>query len=275
MSIKPLTVTGVDEVVRLLGFDVRPDPDLEGLRDVYRAWCRRVPFDNLRKLVALHFRFPEIPGIDPADFFAAWQLTGAGATCWGSNNALHALLVGLGFDARLHAASMMDGEVNHGTTLVAIDGMRWMADTSMHTDAPVPLVDGEPASVDHQGYVTSARPDPGGWLIDLATPDPEFRMPCRLHAETDHDATAAANEKSREWSPFNHGIMAAINDEGGTWMLKNNELTRIDRSGTSGSTLTDAEVDEFLVGTTGHLPQLVAEVRAILDFQAESPDDNS
>jgi N-hydroxyarylamine O-acetyltransferase len=275
MTNKALTSTRVDEVVELLGFDARPDADLDGLHDVYRAWCRRIPFDNLRKLVALHFEMPEIPGIDPADFFAAWQFTGAGATCWGGNNAIHALLIGLGFDARLHAASMSDAEVNHGTTIVEIDGDRFMVDTAILTDAPVPLIPETPASVDHEGYVTRAVPDPAGWLIDCQTREPDVRFPCRIHDEMDHAASVAANEKSRTWSPFNDGIMAKINDASGTWWLKDGELTRIDRSGTTSSKLSDAEIDEFLVETTGHLPQLVAEVRGVLDFQASDPDSGS
>lgn len=268
MTIKPLTNTGVEEVVGLLGFTARPSADVAGLEDVYRAWCRRVPFDNLRKLVALHYAMPELPGIDPAEFFAAWRLTGAGATCWGSNNALHALLVGLGFEAQLHAASMFDNEVNHGTTIVTIDGTRWLVDTTVHSDRPLPLVDGESATVDHEGYVTRVDPDPAGWLMECPTRDPERPIPCRILAEMDHAATEAANERTREWSPFNDAIMAQINDESGSWLLEDGVLARIDRSGTTCTTLTDDETDEFLVGTVGHSAQLVAEVRAIIDLPA-------
>jgi len=267
MTIKPLARARVDEIVGLLGFDARPNANLEGLDEVYRAWCRRVPFDNLRKLVALHYDLPEMPGIDPADFFAAWQLTGAGATCWGSNNALHALLVGLGFDARLHAGSMFDEAVNHGTTIVAIDEVEWLVDTSLHTDAPLALAAGETFSVDHAGYVATAVPDPGGWLIECTTPDPDFRVLCRVLDPMDHAGAEAANEKSRATSPFNDGIMASINDESGRWRLRNDTLTRIESSGTTVRLLSDSEVDRFLVETTGHSPQLVAEVRSVLDFR--------
>jgi N-hydroxyarylamine O-acetyltransferase len=267
MPIKSLSPAGIDEIVGLLGFDVRPNADLNGLEDVYRAWCRRIPFDNLRKLVALHHNHPEMPGIDPAEFFAAWQLTGAGATCWGTNNALHALLVGLGFDARLHAASMFDAEVNHGTTIVMVDGVRWLVDTSLHTDAPLALVAGEAFSVDHAGYVATAKPDPGGWLIECTTPDPDFRVLCRVLDQMDHGLVETANEMSRTSSPFNDGIMASINDESGRWRLRKSTLTRIESSRTVVRSLTDAEVDRFLIETTGHSPQLVAEVRGVLDFR--------
>ncbi|MDW3221218.1 MAG: arylamine N-acetyltransferase [Acidimicrobiales bacterium] len=264
MAIVPLTETAIDEITERLGFASRPGADLEGLTSLYSAWCRNVPFDNLRKLVAMHFDLPQLPGIEPADFFAAWQLTGAGATCWGSNNALHALLVGLGFDAQLTAASMFDGEKNHGTTIVTIDGQRFIVDTAIHGDVPAPMVHGETAVVSYFGYETTVRCDENGWLFDHPTPDPAFRIPCRILGDLDYDATEAANEKTRGWSPFNTGIMAGINDDRGVWMLHGNGLARFDADGLSARELTDAEVDEFLIDIAGHNPQLVAEVRAIL-----------
>jgi N-hydroxyarylamine O-acetyltransferase len=264
MEIRELTATRVDEIVGRLGFAARPEPDAVGLADLYRAWCRRIPFDNLRKLVALHHDLPEIPGMDPADFFAAWQLIGAGATCWGSTNGLHALLVGLGFDARIHGASMFDVDMNHGTTIVAFGAERWLVDTALHTDAPLPLIDGQVSSVEHAGTLTTANPDPGGWLIECTTSDPGARVICRIHDPIDHATAVLANEKSRVSSPFNDGIMAAINDESGMWKLRNGTLTRIERSGPTMTSLTASEVDDFLIEVTGHAPQLVAEVREAL-----------
>lgn len=250
-----------------LGFGQRPAPDLRGLHDIYSAWCRRVPFDNMRKLVALHFELPELPGIRPDDFFAAWLLTGAGGTCWGSNNALHALLVGLGFDARLHSASMFDVEVNHGTTIVTIDGERWMVDTSVHGDVPVPLRD-EPTTVEHGAFVTSAWPDGDHWMFDCSTPDPDVRVPCRILAEMDHEFTIEANERSRSSSPFNQEIRVGINDATGVWLLKGTSLTRLDDTGSTMQSLSDAETDDWLAGTAGFSRQLVDEVRMVLDYRA-------
>ena len=39
-------------VLARLGVE-RPSLDLDGLRSVYGAWCRSVPFDNTRKLIHL------------------------------------------------------------------------------------------------------------------------------------------------------------------------------------------------------------------------------
>ena len=264
-SIRTLTDATIDEVLERLGFGERPDPDLEGLTAVYRAWCRRVPFDNLRKLVALHYDMPDLPGIDPADFFAAWLLTGAGGTCWPSNNALHALLAGLGFDAELHAASMWDlDEDNHGTTLVTVGATRFMVDSSVLSDAPVPLVEGQPAEVAHGGYVVRATPDPGGWLVRFPTAQEGIVVPCRLRHPMDHIATVDAYERSRAVSPFNDDITARVNDRDGVWVVRGRTITRVTAGERTTREAPDTEVDDFLVDEIGYIPQLVAEVRGVL-----------
>ena len=66
--------------------------------------------------------------------------------------------------------------------------------------------------------------------------------------------------------------MVGINDDAGVWMLKDNGLARFDADGLSTRHLADAEVDEWLVDVAGHSPQLVAEVRAILDVQSGTVD---
>lgn len=91
--------------------------DADGLRRIYQAWCRSVPFDNVRKLIVLHGDpGAPLPGMDAEEFFTAWLQHGCGGTCWPSATALHALLAAVGFDPRLVAASMGDAGVPmHGT----------------------------------------------------------------------------------------------------------------------------------------------------------------
>ena len=48
----PLDDDLVGEVLRGLGIE-RPTIDRAGLAQLYSAWCRSVPFDNVRKLIAL------------------------------------------------------------------------------------------------------------------------------------------------------------------------------------------------------------------------------
>ncbi|MGZ8687562.1 MAG: arylamine N-acetyltransferase, partial [Gaiellaceae bacterium] len=85
-------------VLDRLGTD-RPAPGLAGLRSVYAAWCRAVPFDNALKLIHVaERRSGPLPGSTADDFFDVWLEHGAGGTCWAGNNALHDLLEALGFD---------------------------------------------------------------------------------------------------------------------------------------------------------------------------------
>ena len=126
-----------------LGLSDAPPPTLEGLHAVYAAWCAGVPFDNVRKMIALgamHDR--TLPGTNAEDFFEAWLATGAGGTCWPTSNALFELVAALGFNARRVAGSMRDmGVISHGSVKVSIGGEDWLVGSSMLTNVPLQLGD--------------------------------------------------------------------------------------------------------------------------------------
>ena len=42
-STEELSPDLLERVLSVLGFSAIPTPDLNGLKDVYAAWCRRVP----------------------------------------------------------------------------------------------------------------------------------------------------------------------------------------------------------------------------------------
>lgn len=261
---RSLSQDRVDELIALLGLSDRPSTDVAGLHSIYSAWCRSIPFDNLQKLLALHANADVLPGMQAVDFFKSWQSDGTGGTCWSTNNALHALLCELGFSASMWSASMFDGPANHGTTIVAIDDVRWVVDTAIHGDRPARLIDGETTTVLHAGYPTTVRHDANGPIIEHPTPDPSFVIPCRILHTITYPDTVVANERSRGWSPFNSGLMTAINDSTGVWMLKDNALTRIDESGNTTRTLTTDETDDFLINVFGYSNRIIAAVRSTL-----------
>jgi N-hydroxyarylamine O-acetyltransferase len=95
-----------ERVLERLGLTGPPRPDLEGLVFVYGAWCARVPFDNVRKMIALRRGAARLPGAAAADFFSGWLEHGASGTCWPTSNALFVLLRALGFEARRVAGCM-------------------------------------------------------------------------------------------------------------------------------------------------------------------------
>jgi arylamine N-acetyltransferase len=125
---------GLQELVLArLGLPAAPLADLGGLRAIYRAWCANVPFDNVRKMMALRAQNDlPLPGGGAVSFLENWLAGGTGGTCWPTSNALYELLRSLGFEARRAAGSMRDpGIVNHATVKVAIDGRDWLVDSSL------------------------------------------------------------------------------------------------------------------------------------------------
>ncbi len=234
-------------VLDQLGLSAPPAPDLDGLTVVYRAWCRSVPFDNLRKLISLReAKGDALPGLDAEDFLRCWRRHGTGGTCWPSSNALTALLVRCGFDARLVAASMFDtGDPSHGTTIVSIDGAEWLVDTSMLTDEPLPLRD-QPTAIADPVHATTAEPVAEGWLFQFGRADEDSTMPCRT-LSTDaisHDFCVERYEISRTWSPFNESVYVRHNDDLGVIAYAVEERHRHTADGYERSELAGAALDK-------------------------------
>ncbi|NJN51406.1 MAG: hypothetical protein HC809_06115, partial [Gammaproteobacteria bacterium] len=106
-------------VLERLRMPAYPENSPRGLEALYRAWCRNVPFDNIRKLIALRANHSgPLPGDDPQEFLEAFLAHGVGGTCWAGNGALCTLLQALGFDATRAVATMMVAPglpPNHGS----------------------------------------------------------------------------------------------------------------------------------------------------------------
>ena len=218
-----------DRVLARLALDAAAvAPDLAGLRAVYGAWCARVPFDNVRKMIALRTRADDgappsgapLPGAHADDFFDAWLAHGTGGTCWPSSNALYALLRALGFPARRVAASMRDmGVPNHGSIKVAVDGRDWLVDSSMLTGVPIPLGPTN-AVVGAAPFGAEVEAADGTHVVWFATP-PHDHFPCRLLDDpVDHPFYLGAYEGSRGRSPFNDRLYARRNLPGRKIVLR-------------------------------------------------------
>jgi N-hydroxyarylamine O-acetyltransferase len=208
----------VERVLERLGFISRPEPTLEGLSELYGSWCRRVPFDNIRKLI--HVRSGNaatLPGDAANGFFEAWLEHGTGATCWAGNGALCELLNCLGFDARRAAATMMvapDIPPNHGSVVAHIDGQRYVVDASMLFVEPLPLSDG--ARIRHPAWGVDARLVDGHFTIRwnaLQRPD---LLDCRYNLYNVTPAQFSSyHEATRAWSPFNFNLNLNLVRDGG------------------------------------------------------------
>ena len=238
-------------VLSCMSLDIEGAPNVERLRDVYRAWCAAVPFDNVRKMVALRTGANHLPGIDAQDFFEAWLTHGTGATCWPGSNALHAILEADGFDVRRATGSMRDvGVENHGTLIVHIDRSTWLVDSSMLLGDPVELRDHTYRRDDRYG--TEVEVSDRSHVVWYQVPPHNTGFPCRLlRRDVDESVFRARYVESRDRSPFNARLYARRNTRYGTVVIRGS--TRFERDGSG-------EVREVVLDRQGILDALARDI---------------
>lgn len=212
----PLEGVLVDRVLEGLGLAARPEPGFDGLALVYGAWCERVPFDNLRKLI--HVSGGEagpLAGDDVREFLEAWLRWGTGGTCWAGNGALCMLLSALGFDAVRGVATMMaapDIPPNHGTVVVRVDGRRWLCDASMLHGEPLLLDVDRETTIAHPARGLSCAMRDGRWHVRWRPLHQAGGFDCRIEKlESDAVEFSERHEATRGWSPFNYEANARRN----------------------------------------------------------------
>lgn len=206
----------VEQVLERLGLSAPPALDYAGLTALYSAWCRRVPFDNSRKLIHLRRALPgPLPGDTAEDFLSAWLQHGTGGTCWAGNGALHALLRSVGFDARRGLATMLaspNAPPNHGTVTVRCEHRRFIVDASILHGEPLPLAADAQTSIDHPGWGVQCLPVAGRWRIRWRPLHAPQGIDCRIERlRLPARGFCGLHEKSRAWSPFNFSLYARIN----------------------------------------------------------------
>lgn len=202
-----------DRVLERLGFAHLPPLNLTGLQALYRAWCASIPFDNVRKMIALRTESERpLPGGEAEEFFTHWLADGAGGTCWPTSNALFALAQAVGFNARRVAGSMRDmGVINHGSVKVCLEGSDWLIDSSLLSNLPLPLNEGIFVSSDPVFAVEVEPVDSTHLIWAHLPPNPQY-LPCRLLVDAaDHALYLTRYEASREQSPFNQRLFARRN----------------------------------------------------------------
>jgi N-hydroxyarylamine O-acetyltransferase len=260
----PIPPATLQRALARLGFAAPPPATLEGLNGLYRAWCRRVPFDNVRKRICLASGDPgPLPGGRAEDFLESWLLHGTGGTCWPSSNGLFALLDACGFAARRISASMQDtGEPNHGSVLVSIDGVDYLADSSMLTDAVFPLRRGERLRRDDPVHPIAVEPAGATWVITWCFPFGEATLPCRLLDDpVDHAFYLERYELSRHGSPFNEQLYARRNLDGELLSYLGSSRFRKRASGARREDLEPEALATSLVRDLGLSSEIVARLR--------------
>ena len=251
-------------VLERLGLSKAPGVDIDGLRQVYRAWCASVNFDNVAKLIALKTAASEpLPGIDGGEFFERWLEHNVGGTCWTSSNALFELVALIGFDARRVAGSMRDtGIVSHGSVKVALDGIDWLVDSSMLTRVPLPLSESLFTSGE-QVFSAEVEYVDGTHIIWSDLPPGPTYMPCRLLVDpATHAFYVERWEASRERSPFNQRLYALRNIGEDRLVLSGPDRIRKTPRGTQRETLDSSQVLECLRDDFGVSPAILEVFRS-------------
>lgn len=246
-------------VLHRLGLARKPNATLEGLFDVYEAWCLSVPFDNVRKMIALRTQAP-LPGSDAREFFIHWLRDGAGGTCWSTSNALYALLCSLGFSARRVRGAMRDlGFINHASTIVCIEGVDWLVDSSLLTNVPLHL--GDSVSIYPDPVVPAeVEVDNSSHVIWTHIPPNSGYVPCRLipgHATYGDYLTGYEQSKSR--SAFNQQLYIRRNFAGRLLVLVGRTRCARTSQGLTSCELSGEEACEALCREFGLADRLVQE----------------
>jgi len=253
----------VERVLARMGFSEAPPTDLAGLEALYLAWCRSVPFDNVRKRIALAGGGTEpLPGGLPADFLSAWLEHGTGGTCWPSSNGLHALVSACGFDVRRISASMFDrNDHNHGSLIVRLDGKEWMVDSSIENDVPIQLERGVERTIADPVHPIRVEPAGEGFLVHWGMAQSTGTMPCRLMQDPVDEAFYLERyEISRGYSVFNTALYARRNFPGRLVSFVGRKRNEKTAAGVSTRELSDGELREALVAELGYSERITSEL---------------
>ena len=246
-----------ERVLAKLGLSAPPAPTLEGLRTLYAAWCRHVPFDNIRQLIHRRNQDPSpMPGGDATEFFDAWLAYGTGGTCWSGNGALYTLLASLGFDvARGLCTMLVAPEVppNHGSVLVAHEGSRYVVDASILHSEPLRLDPDAPTAIAHPVWGVQCEQRDDQWFIHWRSMFTSDGLDCRIEKlSVTRDTFRERYEAAREWGAFNYELhFRTIRGEAIVGLARG-ERVEFDRSGACVRTpIDDAERRRLLIEDMG------------------------
>ena len=219
MSETPLEPGLIERSLEALGFGERPEPDLAGLSEIYAAWCRHVPFDNVQKRIHLseQSKLP-LPGDTPSEFLETWLAEGTGGTCWAGNGALCELLAALDFRADRGIATMLVAPglpPNHGTVSVSFGSERFLVDASMLHGEPLALREDALTRAGDAHWGAEARWDDGSFVIRWH-PLHMDSLDCRIESLAGSESEfRRRHEETRGWSPFNYQLSARLQQEEG------------------------------------------------------------
>lgn len=265
-SATPLPLGLAESVLEHLDLPAYPEHSPAGLTSLYRAWCRNVPFDNARKLIAVRAgqRGP-LPGDDPAEFFGALLSDGVGGTCWAGNGALCALLQALGFDAVRAVCTMLvapDLPPNHGSVVVSFGEQKFVTDASIMTVQPLPVLSGEQSRIDHPAWGVVGHWLDGAFAIRWRPLHRDDAIDCRVDSfSVTAERFRSQHEATRAWSPFNFELTLNLVRDGGRIGVAQGQAVEIDRDGERAARPIEDRT-RFLVDVIGLSERIVRQIPA-------------
>lgn len=254
----------VELVLDRLGLSSHPDINLSGLAQLYEAWCRQVPFDNIRKLIAVRSGLSTpLPGDDPGEFFDAWLQHGVGGTCWAGNGALCELLTALGYRANRGLATMMVAPnlpPNHGTVVVELPQGSYLVDASILFVEPLLVAGGMETEVAHAAWGVKGRWFDDKYVVEwraLRRPEP---IQCRIDKwPVETSQFREQHETTRVWSPFNYELtFELVRDERRIGVSHGQAVSLADDGSLLSSSLTDRA--GYLVDELGISEELAVQI---------------
>jgi arylamine N-acetyltransferase len=115
-------------------------PDLAGLDALLSAYTRTVPWESVFRIVkkANSAELADCPRW-PDEFWRDNLERGGGGTCFESNYAFYALLLGLEFEGYLTINNMGDSIGCHTAIVIILEGEKWLVDAGLPLHTPIPL----------------------------------------------------------------------------------------------------------------------------------------
>ena len=266
ISANPLAEKVTDRILSRLGLFRRPEPTLEDLATLYAAWCERVPFDNVRKMIHIRAGRPgPLPGDTAEDFFAGWLRHGTGGSCWAGAGAFHALLTSLGFEAERGVGTMLvrpDLPPNHGSVRVRLDEDCYLVDCSILHGEPLRLDENAETSVPHSAWGVRCAMREERWHVVWRPLHKLDGFECRLdYFGAPEQEFRERHDQTRAWSPFNYELTARVNRGDRVIGVSFGQIVSIEANGVGHQTAsTHEERQRLLVEEIGLSEEIVSQL---------------
>lgn len=230
-----------------IGIAQAKEPSLAFLDELISAHQRNVPFDNLDV-----YERGLVPSLGIADLFDKIVVRKRGGYCFELNGLFASLLKALGFDVRPCMARVLIRPVpypviSHRSTIVNIDGKRYLADVGFGGPQPTfaPLME-DGATRTEKGHTFTLRRVGHSWWEIWYRGSSEEERPvqrvCTLEIGEEDFIPLSFFQACNPESAFKLNRMVNINTENGALNLRNNTYTVFDKGSKVVTEIGDEEV---------------------------------